>query len=364
MTRRSIKGLASGVAYLMFLLFLLVAVEIGLRSLISIDWLAQNFFGRSETVWRLLWAQSMKEQGVDSDFSYYQHDNFLGWRLKPNLDLILWDNKHFQTNAAGIRGAKDYTLKADPGITRIAMIGDSFTMGAEVGETETFPYQLQQAWPQAEVINFGIGGYGIDQILLHMEEHVVSYKPDVVVLGFVRDDMRRSMWSFRHHGKPLLKLEDDLEITNIPVPESKAVLEQERYRPRTWDILNVIWDELRWRQGWFEAEMVELGDAIMDRMLERINEIGAEPVLVYLPHSKDLVFTHENFHSIEEQFFDRLCETRQLRCLNLRREFHRETSTGYRVKAGGHWLYNGHALVAKYIKSFFETEGLIGPSKI
>ncbi len=245
----------------------------------------------------------MKEQGVDSDASFNQHDDFLGWRLKPNLDLILWDNKRFQTNAAGIRGARDYALEADPGITRIAIIGDSFTMGEEVGESETFSYQLQQAWPQAEVINFGIGGYGIDQILLHMEEHVMPYKPDVVVLGFVRDDMRRSMWSFRHHSKPILKLEDDLVIKNIPVPASNAVSAQERYRPRTWDILNVIWDELRWRQGWFEAEMVELGDAIMNRMLERIDGVGAEPVLVYLPHSEELVSTHENYYSVEEQFF-------------------------------------------------------------
>ena len=299
------------------------------------------------------------EQGVDSDASFDQHDNFLGWRLKPNLDLTLWDNKRFQTNADSIRGSRDYSTEAAPGITRIAMIGDSFTMGEEVGESETFSYQLQQALPQTEVINFGVGGYGIDQILLHMEQHVVPYKPDVVVLGFVRDDMRRSMWSFRHHSKPILKLEDDLVIKNVPVPDSDAILARQKYRLRSWDIFNVIWDEIRWRQGWFEAEMVELGEAIINRMLERVEAMGAQAVLVYLPHSEDLALTYEEFHSVEEQFFERLCTEKQLRCLNLRGKFQLETSLGFPVRLGGHWLYNGHALVAKYIESYFETEGLV-----
>ena len=130
---------------------------------------------------------------------------------------------------------------------------------------------------------------------------------------------------------------------------------------RSWDILNVIWDEIRWRQGWFEADMVKLGDAIMTRMLAAIDSIDAQAVFVYLPHSEDLALTYEHFFSVEEQFFNRLCNERQLKCLNLRGEFQRETSQGYQVRVGGHWLYNGHALVAKYIKSFLEAEGLIGP---
>jgi hypothetical protein len=359
MTKISIRGSAFGVTYLLFLLFLIVVIEIATRSLISVDWLSQNFFGRSETMWRLLWEQSAKEQRIDGEASLNQHDNYLGWRLKPNLDLTLWDNKRFQTNADSIRGSRDYSTEAAPGITRIAMIGDSFTMGEEVGETETFSYQLQQVLPQTEVINFGVGGYGIDQILLHMEQHVVRYKPDVVVLGFVRDDMRRSMWSFRHHSKPILDMDNNLAIKNLPVPDSGTVSSQQRYRSRAWDILNVIWGEIRWRQGWFETDMVELGEAIMNRMLASIEAIGAEAVLVYLPHSEDLDMTYERFHSAEEQFFERVCADKQLRCLNLRGKFQLETSLGYPVKVGGHWLYNGHALVAKYIKSYFETEGLV-----
>lgn len=147
--------------------------------------------------------------------------------------------------------------------------------------------------------------------------------------------------------------------TNVPVPDSEAVLALEKYRLRSWVIVSIIWDEIRWRQGWFEAEMLELGDAIMARLLAKVEASGAQAVLVYLPHSEDLGLTYDQYYSVEEQYFDRLCEDKQLMCLNLRGEFQRETSLGYQVKVGGHWLFNGHALVAKYIKAYFETEGLI-----
>jgi hypothetical protein len=342
-----------------YLLLTIIVIEVLARTLVPVDWLTQNFFGRSETVWRLAWVQDMQNRTESAPIALDQHDDVLGWRLKPNLDLQYWEDKHFQTNSSGIRGDTEYLKDRNSAVIRVAMIGDSFTLGEEVGESETFSYQLQELWPHAEVINFGVGGYGIDQVLLQLESTVPQYRPDVVVMGFIRDDMRRSMWRFRHHSKPLFELGAELVLTNVPVPDREAVLAREKFRLRSWDILNVIWDEIRWRQGWFDIDMVNLGEAIMTRMLTAIEAMGAQAVFVYLPHSEDLVMTYERFYSIEEQFFNRFCEQRQLECLNLRGEFHLETSLGYQVKVGGHWFYNGHALVAKYINAYLEAEGLI-----
>jgi hypothetical protein len=157
-------------------------------------------------------------------------------------------------------------------------------------------------------MNFGVSGYGIDQILLYMEDTVLPYRPEVVVMGFVRDDMRRIIWRFRHHSKPLLVQRDNqLVVTNVPVPDNETILAREKYRLRSWDILNVIWDRIRWRLGHFEADMLKLGDLIMARLLAEIDTIGAQVVLVYLPHSEGLYLTYDQFYSIEEQYFDRLC---------------------------------------------------------
>ena len=342
-----------------YLLLTVTVIEVTARALVPVDWLTQRFFGRSETVWRLAWAQDMQNRTESTMTALDQHDDALGWRLKPNLDLRYWDDKHFQTNSFGIRGNKEYSMEPNRVVTRIAMVGDSFTLGEEVGEKETFSYQLQEFWPQTEVINFGVGGYGIDQVLLQLESTVSQYRPDVVVVGFIRDDMRRCMWRFRHHSKPLFELDDDLVLTNVPVPDSKAILAREKYKLRSLDILNVIWDEIRWRQGWFDTEMVKLGDALLTRMLAAIDAMGARAVFVYLPHSEDLALTYEQFFSTEEQFFNQQCKERELSCLNLRGEFQLETSQGYQVRVGGHWFYNGHALAAKHIKAYLESEGLI-----
>lgn len=61
----------------------------------------------------------MTDHGVDSEEALNQHDDYLGWRLKSNLDLSYWENKHFQTNAAGIRSSRDDAIEPDPGVTRI-----------------------------------------------------------------------------------------------------------------------------------------------------------------------------------------------------------------------------------------------------
>ncbi|MDG2088601.1 MAG: hypothetical protein P8J68_07650 [Arenicellaceae bacterium] len=101
-------------------------------------------------------------------------------------------------------------------------------------------------------MNFGVSGYSINHILLYMEDTVLLYRPEVVVMGFVQDNMRRIMWRFRHHSKPLLVQRDNqLVATNVPVADNETILAQEKYRLRSWDTLKVIWDEIRWRLGHF-----------------------------------------------------------------------------------------------------------------
>ncbi|RLU01172.1 SGNH/GDSL hydrolase family protein [Ketobacter sp.] len=69
---------------------------------------------------------------------------------------------------------------------RIAIVGDSFTLGcwsstykssfAGVFESLLDPTEI-------EVMNFGVGGYGFDDIELQIVEDVLAYDPDVVILA-------------------------------------------------------------------------------------------------------------------------------------------------------------------------------------
>jgi hypothetical protein len=84
------------------------------------------------------------------------------------------------SNSTGIRGKTEYSYNKIPGKARILILGDSFTFGGEVSDNETYPFYLQQMVPNCEAINFGVYGYGHDQMLVYLKEEGLKYKPDII----------------------------------------------------------------------------------------------------------------------------------------------------------------------------------------
>ncbi|MBY0320929.1 MAG: hypothetical protein K2X72_19560 [Reyranella sp.] len=101
----------------------------------------------------------------------------------------------------------------------ILAVGDSFTYGDEVNDGQTWPAQLQQLTGR-RVLNAGVSGYGFDQIVLRAEQTAAKYKPAVIVVSFIADDIRRTemrrLWSA---DKPYFVIEDGkLLLRGVPVP--------------------------------------------------------------------------------------------------------------------------------------------------
>jgi hypothetical protein len=118
-----------------------------------------------------------------------------------NLDPTLPSGSYgitYDFNALGCRG-RDYPLTRTAGVTRIVLIGNSYTLGAGVPEPSSFSHQLElklnasaaKADPSTapnEVINCGAMGYGTREERLFYERTAVKYRPDVVVLGMTWSD--------------------------------------------------------------------------------------------------------------------------------------------------------------------------------
>ena len=94
-------------------------------------------------------------------------------------------------------------------------MGDSYTWGEDVSDLDA---QLQRLSGR-RVLNGG--GTGFDQTVLRTERLVERYKPEVVIVSFIADDigrceMRRMWW----HDKPWFALEDgQLALKGVPVPK-------------------------------------------------------------------------------------------------------------------------------------------------
>lgn len=206
--------------------FLLLAlVEAGARVAFSYRGLLDRLALNNDSVWRLRWVRETRATGRDRYSGIDQHHPRRGWALKPGLrDVEITDAGRtwkVSTNSGGLRGTAEYAPR--PVTTRIAVYGDSFTFGEEVGDEQTYAHRLQSQLPNFEVLNFGTHGYGHDQIYLYMQDTMEHYDPDIVVVGYVRDNARRNMRGFRDFAKPRFVIDDrrpaGLRLVGVPVPD-------------------------------------------------------------------------------------------------------------------------------------------------
>ena len=99
------------------------------------------------------------------------------------------------------------------------VVGNSYAMGEEVSDDQTFPAHLEKMLAK-RVLNGGVLGYGLDQMILRAEALVPRFKPDSLVLSFIADDIRRArmrvMWGI---PKPYFDIDKGrLALRNVPVP--------------------------------------------------------------------------------------------------------------------------------------------------
>lgn len=82
----------------------------------------------------------------------------------------------------------------------VLLFGDSFAAG--------FGMYLNRALPDQIVMNFGVGGYGTDQILMRMRESHPQFSNPKIVVSVLTTDMDRSMLRFRSGQKPFFEIDD------------------------------------------------------------------------------------------------------------------------------------------------------------
>ncbi|MFH1958508.1 MAG: GDSL-type esterase/lipase family protein [bacterium] len=105
--------------------------------------------------------------------------------------LLFWfpDANTYLTNSQGFRGP-DIKKEKEPGVTRIACVGDSVTQNG----FPSFPRMLESLLNAAvegkkfEVINAGIGSYSSHQGLALFQTKILEFNPDIITVFFGWND--------------------------------------------------------------------------------------------------------------------------------------------------------------------------------
>jgi lysophospholipase L1-like esterase len=117
-------------------------------------------------------------------------DPLIGHEHAPNRQARLM-GVDFRTNSQGLRD-RELAIERVPGKLRIAMLGDSLTVGWGVPVEDTFSKRIERMYAaagiDAEVINFGVGNYNTVQEVQAFLATGHRYRPDVVVLNYFVND--------------------------------------------------------------------------------------------------------------------------------------------------------------------------------
>jgi len=184
-------------------------------------------FSLGEIVLRLFYPQIGGRSEQEVFFAY--HDT-LGWQFIPGKTGVLVSKHEYENfiaiNSAGMRD-REYPLAKPPGKRRVAVLGDSFTAGLGVKDGEVFTEVLENSFGEkAEVLNFGINGFGPTQEYLLLKDRVLSYHPDLVLMVFYigndfDDTTNLSAWIDGYERpRAVLDKMGRVVFTNIPVPKT------------------------------------------------------------------------------------------------------------------------------------------------
>ena len=315
--------------------------------------------------------------------NYLICDDLLGWTNGPNRRSH--DGLYF-SSIEGLRSPRaDMSLRNRSVTHRIALIGDSFTFGDEVSYEASWGYQLERKLgPDVQVLNFGVSGYGVDQAYLRYQRDVRPWHPEIVIFGFVSDDIFRDgrVYEFLSwpewlvpFAKPRLILKNHhLELLNVPLsrPEELASKRSLRGLPFIdWEANydSTEWDRPDWRPFYHSylfrflisydppsekprreedtsAAVEELSVEIFRSFVRLAQEAESIPIIVFLPDRHSLKHSSPCVTILQKagvQFTD------TTPCL-------RQANPPLTFERGGHYSAESNAAVAECLYDVVRTQ--------
>jgi hypothetical protein len=344
-------------ALVLYLVVVLVFFELSSRAALSRKDLFRRVAGIDEASSRLRWARR-EGQGRRLVQPFDVYHPVRGWTLRAGLDNVpAFGDKRLSSTDRGYRGRRDVPATKPAGRIRVAVLGDSFTFGEEVGDEDTWVHQLGVRHPALEPVNLGVHAYGHDQMLLTLREEGPWLQPDIVLLGFVHIDLGRNRTAFFDYAKPHFDLQgQSLVLRNVPVPSPEELRAREPWRSKFLDLLSMLHARLRDRTGLEERARYALGEALLGAIADTAREIGATPVFAYLPILDEIGAAEP---SDGERFFEATCASLDLECVNLRPPFHERVASGQHLKRRGHWGPTEHRAAAEDLLRLLIERGLV-----
>jgi hypothetical protein len=345
------------------------------------------------------WARGTEQQQKALDeaareSSYYNYDPLLGWtvgRSRSNpAEQEVSSTDGLRSPSIGISfsdpRSRHAGLSSHAASVRVALVGDSMTFGSEVRCEETWGHVLEGLLqPHAQILNFGVPAFGLNQAILRYEKDVRAWHPQIVVIGIssqmisrinnIYPELMNPEWDSPLLARPKLVMKNGAPSTiNYPIPTPREMFSYSTVQELPHLDLDPYYRSFQWERGgiWYifehsyifrflnslrpptkvqpkdiHDEDLLLSQFVTQYLVRRVLEDGAIPVIVWLPYASELPNSTDlgNVgHSLTRALRDAGIEYYDPSgCLN-------ELGTSEAYAAGGHYSAKGNVHLAECLE--------------
>lgn len=178
-----------------------ISISIGFLAMLEVFSFVLVRVAKKEFQWLITptdFSPQMNRQGL-ARFVEHGYDPELGWVRKPDT----------QKEEIGQESTTEYHInefgaRLNPGHEELPRImscyGDSFVFARQVNDNETFVWHLSEM-TKTNVLNFGVGNYGLDQAFLRLKREYPSNRTKVVLMGVVPSTIVRILSVWKHYNE-------------------------------------------------------------------------------------------------------------------------------------------------------------------
>lgn len=166
-----------------------------------------------------------------------RHDPQLGWTVTTGLNRpdYYGPGRSLHANSRGARGTREYLVPKPSEIFRIVCLGDSFTFGVMLDDSDSFPSYLAQRHPSLEAVNLGVSGYSTGQAWLRGKLEGEAFEPDLIIHTLIWNDIQRlrvGVLRFEEYMPHFRITDGEIEIYGTPVPHMPRDTMKNKLDPR------------------------------------------------------------------------------------------------------------------------------------
>lgn len=340
----------------------LLIAELTARLVLSVEVVQNKLFTTNQYAMKVGWVHNRPDL-LPYRISIDVYDSINGWSGKPNCLNTPYSGGTFSSDAHGLRINPKHKVSEDSNTIRIMTVGDSFTFGEEESDENTYPAQLETRLSNCKIYNIGVHGYGIDQMLLHMRQHINRVKPHVVVFSFIAEDVDRATSAFTNYIKPaFVPNGKKWELRNYPVMPPDEVIRKYKFSSKLLMLVNLLLNRVLHfeKEEYYylnDEQRLSLFEMILSSVNREITKAGAVPVFCLIPYPTSYTYAYSRqSHIYWQRMTDSLCAQMNTNYFPLDSSFEKMVDINHLPRQHGHWLKQENGYVADCIAAYLNQK--------